>query len=125
MVSDQLEKLNTASVERLDTLTAASSHLEASPYLYQGTFDLSRLPRESRVRFREATSRVGVAARLQLIYYLNLYALTWGTLQGHTDDENSRLMGDVRTIYYRDGSAGIRKKYPIPTESTNEKRENK
>jgi hypothetical protein len=74
--------LNTAGAERLDTLTAASSQPEANPSTAKVTFDLSRLSKENRVRFREATGRMVVAARLQVSYNLNLYALTWGTLQG-------------------------------------------
>ena len=126
MVDDQLEKLNTAGAERLDTLTAASSQPEANPSTAEVTFDLSRLSKENRVRFREATGRMVVAARLQVSYNLNLYALTWGTLQGHTDDENTRLMTDVRTTYYQEGgTASVLKKYPIPTESTNMNTEDK
>jgi hypothetical protein len=63
-------------------LTAASSQPGANLSTDQISFDLSRLSKENRVRFRDATGRMVVAARLGQLYALNLYALTWGMLAG-------------------------------------------
>jgi hypothetical protein len=45
---------------------------------------------------------------------LNLYGLVWGTLHGNSDQENSRTMTEVRTVFKQGGVAAVLAKFPIP-----------
>jgi len=67
-----------------------------------------------------------VAVRVEAQYSLTTYALTWGTLNGYSDGENTRRRSEINAIFYHDGgTAGLLKKFPIPAENALVPEENK
>jgi hypothetical protein len=117
LVQESIEKDNAVIADRREVLVAASSDpMAISPA--QSTFDLSRLTKANLARFREVTGRWEACIQLGIGYELNLYALTWGTLQGHGDEENSRLMTEIRNTFSSGGAGAVLKKYPIPEENS-------
>ncbi len=116
-----IERLNEANAERHSALIMASS----SDDVTGSDYDLSRLSKEERSQFRVATSHVIGEARGFQAYNMNLFALTWGTLHGDSDDENTRNMLDVRTVFDRGGAAAVLARYPIPGGEANSVEEHK
>lgn len=46
-----------------------------------------------------------------------MYALIWGTLNGYSDDENTRRRAEFEAAYFAGGTAGLLKKFPIPDDN--------
>lgn len=120
MVTEQLEQLNEVQQERLEILDAAAvdSRRGQLALNMNSSYDLSRLNGAELKKFREVTAKLIVAARSEAAYTLTMYALTWGTLNGYSDDENVRRRADVNAAYFNEGgTTGLLKKFPIPVES--------
>jgi hypothetical protein len=128
VATGQLERINELQHERTETLDAAAVDSNTGPLAIHtnSAFDLSRLNREQLTRFREINGQMVIAARMEAQYILTMYALTWGTLNGQSDDENTRRRSEVNAAYFHDGgTAGLLKKFPIPEENTPAPEENK
>jgi hypothetical protein len=120
LASEYLQRLNELGQEREAVLDAAAvdpptgllaRHMNA-------TYDLSRLSKEQLAHFREITGTTIVAARSEAAYTLTMYALTWGTLNGYSDDENTARRTEVNAAYFHGGTAELLEKFPIPDEKT-------
>lgn len=121
MATEQLERLNEVREERQALLDAAAIAPETGPLALDlnSNYDLSRLSKEQLVHFREITGNLIVAARSEAAYSLTMYALTWGTLNGYSDDVNTRRRAEVEAAYFHDGgTAGLLKNFPIPDDNS-------
>jgi hypothetical protein len=121
VATGQLERINELQQERTAVLDAAAVDPHAGPLATHtgSAYDLSRLNKEQLIEFRKITRELIVAVRVEAQYTLTTYALTWGTLNGYSDDENTRRRNEVSAAYFQDGAtAGLLKKFPIPAENT-------
>ena len=128
VATGHLERINELQNERTEALDAAAVDPDTGPLAIHtnSAYDLSRLNKEQLTRFREITGQMITATRVEAQYTLTMYALTWGTLNGQSDDENTRRRGEVNAAYFGDGgTAGLLKKFPIPAEDTPAPEENK
>ena len=116
--ADDVPRLNHLIDERSEILDRASS----VPYLSRptgATYDLSRLSKDNLAHYRDVTARLIAEARTTLHDNTNLYAFTWGTLHGYTDDESFRKKSEFFAAFrHEGGTAGILKKFPIPDENS-------
>ena len=120
MTTEQIQRLNELLQERQELLDVAAVDPHNGPLAMDlnATYDLSRLSKEQLIRFREITGELIVAARSEASYTLTMYALTWGTLNGYSDDENTRRRSEVNAAYFHGGTAELLKKFPIPDENS-------
>jgi len=121
VATGQLERMNELQHERAETLDAAAVDPNTGPLATHtdSAYDLSRLNKEQLIQFRRTARQIIVATRDEAQYTLTMYALTWGTLNGQSDDENTRRRIEVNAAFYHDGgTAGLLKKFPIPAEDT-------
>jgi hypothetical protein len=120
MATEHIQRLNQLGQEHQELLDTAA--VDPHPGLLavdqNATFDLSRLNREQLARLRNITGQTIVAARSEAASNLIMYALTWGTLNGYSDDENSRRRSEVNAAYFHGGTAELLKKFPIPDENS-------
>ena len=119
IASEYLQRLNELGQEREELLDAAAVDPPTGPLAQHmnATYDLSRLSKEQLTRFREITGDLIVAARSEASYSRITYALTWGTLNGYSDDENTRRRAEIDAAYSHGGTAELLKKFPIPDEN--------
>ena len=128
VATEQLERMNELQHERAEAVDAAVVDPNTGPLAVptNSTYDLSRLNKEQLIQFRRIASQMIVTARNEAGYTLTMYALTWGTLNGQSDDENTRRRSEVNAAFFHDGgTAGLLKKFPIPAEDTPAPEENK
>ena len=120
MATEQLERLNEVGQEREAVLDAAAVDPPTGPLArhVNATYDLSRLSKEQLARFRDITGDYIVAARSEAAYTLTMYALTWGTLNGYSDNENTARRSELNAAYFHGGTPELLKKFPIPDENT-------
>jgi hypothetical protein len=128
VAAGQLQRIIELQHEHTEVLDAAAVDPRTDPLAaHTGSdYDLSRLNKEQLAEFRKVTREMIVAARVEAQYTLTTYALTWGTLNGYSDDENTRRRSEVNAAYYKNGgTAELLKKFPIPAENTPAPEENK
>src|SRR5215469_3164090 len=120
VATEMLERMNLAQQQRQALLDAATVDPHNGPLAVDpnATYDLSRLSKEQLSQFREITGNMIVAARSESAYTLTMYALTWGTLNGYSDDENTARRSEVNAAYFHGGTAELLKKFPIPDENS-------
>jgi len=120
VATEMLERMNMAQQQRQALLDAAAvdPHNGLLALDLNTTYDLSRLSKEQLAQFREITGSYIVAARSEASYTLTMYALTWGTLNGYSDDENTARRTEVNAAYFHGGTAELLRKFPIPDEKT-------
>jgi hypothetical protein len=127
VATGQLQRMNELLHERTESLDAAAVDPHTGPLATHtgSSYDLSRLNKEQLAEFRKINREMIVAVRVEAQYALTTYALTWGTLNGYSDDENTRRRSEVNAAYYQDGATELLKKFPIPAENTPAPEENK
>jgi hypothetical protein len=127
VATEYLQRLNELGQEREELLDAAAADPPNAPLArhMNATYDLSRLSKEQLARFREITGNLIVAARSEASYSRIMYALTWGTLNGYSDDENTRRRTEIDAAYSHGGTAELLKKFPIPDENSASPEEDK
>lgn len=128
VATGQLEHINELLYERAEVLDAAAVDPNTGPLAMHenAAHDLSRMNKEQLDRLREITGHLIVESRNDANYTLTMYALTWGTLNGFSDDENTRSRSEVNAAYFHDGgTAGLLKKFPIPAENSPAPEENR
>jgi hypothetical protein len=118
-VADDVPRLNHLMDERSEILDGASAPTPMSRLSTGNIYNLSHMTKEDLARFRDVTASLVAAARGLEVDCANLYAFTWGTLHGYTDDENYRRRAEVFAALVHDGgTAGLLKKFPIPDENS-------
>jgi len=118
--ADDVPRLNLLLTERGEILDGASSvSFQSRLAAGDSTYDLSRLSKENLAHFREVTASIVAVARRFEGENINLYAFTWGTLHGYSDDENFVRRSEIFATFRHDGgTAAILKKFPIPDENS-------
>jgi hypothetical protein len=127
VATEQLERIKELTQERQELLDVAvvNPHPGQLAMDTNATYDLSRLSKEQLTRFREVTGQMIVAARSEADYSLVMYPLIWGTLNGYSDDENTRKRAEVEAAYFQGGTAELLKRFPIPEENSASTQEDK
>lgn len=125
--TDDIPRLNFLINERDQILDEASSVPYAARFsAADDTYDLSRLSKENLAHFREVSAGIIVLARRFEGENINLYAFTWGTLHGYSDDENFVRRSDIFKAYrHSGGTPAILQKFPIPDQNSASPQEDK
>jgi hypothetical protein len=123
---EDVPRLNLLLNERDEILDGASSVPFSSRATGVNDYDLSHLSKENLARLRGVTASIVAQSRRSQTDNINLYAFTWGTLHGYSDDENFRRRAEVFMAFRLEGgTAAILKKFPIPDENTATAKEDK